>query len=310
MVKTKRAGLKKTTKKSKIVTNKTQKSGKSKKNTDVVEEEVVSDVSAPKIEPVEKVNTDMEVLDLEKKENKKVNKKRVTKNKKGSRSSKKTKQSAVVDVVEEPSSDIVVEETPVVDVVEVEETSAVEVEETPVVVEVEETPAVDVVVEETPAVVVEENEKEEIVETDINLLGKNLLNLTSTLTELLKQVKSVQNDMKVIQKQYNKVSKEHEKMLKKKRNSKNNKPSGFAIPSSLSDEMLDFLGLEKGIKVPRNEVLKLINKYIVENELRQEEDKRNILPDKKLKKLLNVKKNDKVTYFNLQSYLKPHFIKT
>ena len=116
--------------------------------------------------------------------------------------------------------------------------------------------------------------------------------------------------MKVIQKQYNKVSKEHEKMLKKKRNSKNNKPSGFAIPSSLSDEMLDFLGLEKGIKVPRNEVLKLINKYIVENKLRQEEDKRNILPDKKLKKLLNVKKNDKVTYFNLQSYLKPHFIKT
>ena len=277
MVKTKRAGLKKTTKKSKIVTNKTQKSGKSKKNTDVVEEEVVSNVSAPKIEPVEKVNTNMEVLELENKETKKVNKKRVTKNKKGSRSSKKTKQPAVV-----------------------EEPSAVEVEETPAVVEVE----------ETPAVVVEENEKEEIVETDINLLGKNLLNLTSTLTELLKQVKSVQNDMKVIQKQYNKVSKEHEKMLKKKRNSKNNKPSGFAIPSSLSDEMLDFLGLEKGIKVPRNEVLKLINKYIVENELRQEEDKRNILPDKKLKKLLNVKKNDKVTYFNLQSYLKPHFIKT
>ena len=301
MVKTKRAGLKKTTKKSKIVTNKTQKSGKSNKTNDVVEEEVVLNVNAPKIEPVEKVNTNMEVLELENKETKKVNKKRVTKNKRGSRSSKKTTQPAVVEetpvVVEEPSA-----------VVEVEEPSTVEVEETPAV-EVEEPYAV-VEVEEPAVVDVEENEKEEIVETDINLLGKNLLNLTSTLTELLKQVKNVQNDMKVIQKQYNKVSKEHEKMLKKKRNSKNNKPSGFAIPSSLSDEMLDFLGLEKGIKVPRNEVLKLINKYIVENELRQEEDKRNILPDKKLKKLLNVKKNDKVTYFNLQSYLKPHFIKT
>ena len=284
MVKAKRAGLKKTPKKSKIVTNNIQKSEKSKKTNDVVEEEVVLNVNAPKIEPVEKVNTNMEVLELENKETKKVNKKRVTKNKKGSRSSKKTKQPAVV------------EETP----------ADVEVEEPADVVE---EPAA--VVEEPAAVVdVEENEKEEIVETDINLLGKNLLNLTSTLTELLKQVKNVQNDMKVIQKQYNKVSKEHEKMLNKKRNSKNNKPSGFAIPSSLSDEMLDFLGLEKGIKVPRNEVLKLINKYIVENELRQEEDKRNILPDKKLKKLLNVKKNDKVTYFNLQSYLKPHFIKT
>jgi len=298
MVKTKRAGLKKTTKKSKIVTNKTQKSEKSKKNTDVVEEEVVLNVNAPKIEPVEKVNTNMEVLELENKETNKVNKKRVTKNKKGSRSSKKTKQPAVV---EETPADVEVEEPADV----VEEPAAV-VEEPAAVVE---EPAA--VVEEPAAVVdVEENEKEEIVETDINLLGKNLLNLTSTLTELLKQVKNVQNDMKVIQKQYNKVSKEHEKMLNKKRNSKNNKPSGFAIPSSLSDEMLDFLGLEKGIKVPRNEVLKLINKYIVENELRQEEDKRNILPDKKLKKLLNVKKNDKVTYFNLQSYLKPHFIKT
>ena len=300
MVKTKKGSLKKTTKKSKISINKTQKSRKSKKNDDVVEEEVVSNVNAPKIEPVEKVNTDMEVLDLEKKDNKKINKKKVTKNKKGSSSSKKTKQPAVVEepsaVVEEPSSAVVEEEKPAV-VVE-EPSSAVVEEEKPAVVE-----------EEKPAVVVE-NEKEEIVETDINLLGKNLLNLTSTFTVLLKQIKNVQNDMKVIQKQYNKVSKEHEKMLKKKRNSKNNKPSGFAIPSSLSDEMLDFLGLEKGIKVPRNEVLKLINKYIVENELRQEEDKRNILPDKKLKKLLNVKKNDKVTYFNLQSYLKPHFIKT
>jgi len=298
MVKAKRAGLKKTPKKSKIVTNNIQKSEKSKKTNDVVEEEVVLNVNAPKIEPVEKVNTNMEVLELENKETKKVNKKRVTKNKKGSRSSKKTKQPAVV---EETPADVEVEEPADV----VEEPAAV-VEEPAAVVE---EPAA--VVEEPAAVVdVEENEKEEIVETDINLLGKNLLNLTSTLTELLKQVKNVQNDMKVIQKQYNKVSKEHEKMLNKKRNSKNNKPSGFAIPSSLSDEMLDFLGLEKGIKVPRNEVLKLINKYIVENELRQEEDKRNILPDKKLKKLLNVKKNDKVTYFNLQSYLKPHFIKT
>jgi upstream activation factor subunit UAF30 len=306
MVKTKKAGLKITTK----------KSSKIKKNNGVsVEEKAVLNVNAPKLKPEKQVNTDFEVLELEKKVNKKINKTKVTKNKKGSRSRKKTKDAVVedsVDAVVEDSVDTVVEDS--VDAVVEDSVDTVVEDSVDAVVE----DSVDTVVEDsvdedslvTTSAVQNNNEKEEIVDTDINLLGKNLLNLTSTLTELLKQVKNIQNDMKVIQKQYNKVSKEHEKMLKKKRNSKNNKPSGFAIPSSLSDEMLDFLGLEKGIKVPRNEVLKLINKYIVENELRQEEDKRNILPDKKLKKLLNVKKNDKVTYFNLQSYLKPHFIKT
>ena len=145
--------------------------------------------------------------------------------------------------------------------------------------------------------------------TEIELLGKNLFNLTTVLGNFSKQIKDIQNEMKTIHKQYNKVSKEYAKMTKK-RNNKNNKPSGFAIPTKLSDEMLEFLGLEKDVKVPRNEVLKLINKYIVENNLREEKDKRIILPDKKLKKLLNIKKNDKVTYFNLQSFLKTHFVKT
>lgn len=190
----------------------------------------------------------------------------------------------------------VVDETPVV----VDEGSSVIVDETPVVVDE------DSVTSPNTDKTIDDDSKEL---TEIDLLGKNLLNLTTILGNFSKQIKDIQNEMKTIQKQYNKVSKEYAKMTKK-RNNKNNKPSGFAIPTKLSDEMLEFLGLEKDVKVPRNEVLKLINKYIVENNLREEKDKRIILPDKKLKKLLNVKKNDKVTYFNLQSFLKTHFVKT
>jgi archaellum component FlaC len=211
---------------------------------------------------------------------------------------KKNKKVAVVDetpVVDEGSS-VVVDETPVVDEdssVVVDEGSSVVVDESSVT-----SPNTDKTIDD---------DTKEL--TEIELLGKNLFNLTTVLGNFSKQIKDIQNEMKTIHKQYNKVSKEYAKMTKK-RNNKNNKPSGFAIPTKLSDEMLEFLGLEKDVKVPRNEVLKLINKYIVENNLREEKDKRIILPDKKLKKLLNIKKNDKVTYFNLQSFLKTHFVKT
>ena len=36
---------------------------------------------------------------------------------------------------------------------------------------------------------------------------------------------------------------------------------------------------------------------------------RKIKPDKALKSLLNMKKNDDLTYFNLQKYMNKHFVK-
>ena len=74
--------------------------------------------------------------------------------------------------------------------------------------------------------------------------------------------------------------------------------------------MTEFLGLEKDVEIARNEVTKLINKYIVENDLRNEQDKRKILPDAKLSKLLNLSGDENLSYFNLQRYIKHHFIKT
>jgi upstream activation factor subunit UAF30 len=73
--------------------------------------------------------------------------------------------------------------------------------------------------------------------------------------------------------------------------------------------MYEFLSLEKGTLVARNVVTKMLNEYIKSNNLRLESDKRKILPDEKLKKIFNCSDNADVTYFNLQTHIKDHFIK-
>jgi len=70
-----------------------------------------------------------------------------------------------------------------------------------------------------------------------------------------------------------------------------------------------FLGKPIGTELARTEVSRAINIYIQENGLRDYENDRKINPDEKLSNLLRLKEEDELTYFNLQKYLKPHFIK-
>ena len=138
-----------------------------------------------------------------------------------------------------------------------------------------------------------------------------LTTLLDTVSVLMTQLKGVQAEIKTVQKNYTKLLKEHDK-TKNKSKRQNRKPSGFAKPSALTEDMTQFLGLDKDVEIARNEVTKLINKYIVDNDLRNEEDKRKIQPDKKLAKLLNfdVNGDEQLSYFNLQKYIKHHFVKT
>lgn len=171
---------------------------------------------------------------------------------------------------------------------------------------------------ETPVVVEDKVEKEHSVVEEVkdqvelrqeDALKVQLDTLLSNLGGIITTVKSLQAEVKTIQKAYTKVVKDNDK-ARNKNKKKNRSPSGFAKPSGLTDEMTTFLGLEKGVEIARNEVTKLVNKYIVDNSLREESDKRYISPDKKLTKLLNYDKSvEKLSYFNLQKYLKHHFVK-
>ena len=92
------------------------------------------------------------------------------------------------------------------------------------------------------------------------------------------------------------------------------RPSGFAKPSLLSDELCKFLGMDNGSLIARTDVTRAITKYVKENNLFDAADKRTIVPDNKLSALLNTKPAadgslPKITYFNLQSHIKQHFIK-
>lgn len=98
----------------------------------------------------------------------------------------------------------------------------------------------------------------------------------------------------------------------KKRRAKNvnRKPSGFVKPTLITDELAVFLGKETGTLMARTEVTREINQYIRDNNLQNPTNGRHILPDKKLGKLLRVGKSDELTYFNLQKFMSPHFVKT
>jgi chromatin remodeling complex protein RSC6 len=53
-----------------------------------------------------------------------------------------------------------------------------------------------------------------------------------------------------------------------------------------------------------------INQYIRDNNLQNKTNGRIIVPDSKLAALLKTQPTDELTYFNLQRFMKHHFIKT
>ena len=97
---------------------------------------------------------------------------------------------------------------------------------------------------------------------------------------------------------------------KKSKRSGNRQPSGFVRPTLISTELADFLGRSHGSEMARTEVSKEINKYIRDQSLQDKDNGRQINADAKLKTLLKLEDADVLTYFNLQRYMKHHFIKT
>ena len=146
---------------------------------------------------------------------------------------------------------------------------------------------------------------------DADSLTAKLAEYSSKLQALTALVNVVKNDYKVLEKAITKELKAAQKASKKgKRNAGNRAPSGFVKPTLISDELALFLGKDKGSLLARTAVSKEINVYIRANQLQDKENGRKINPDAKLAKLLKIQKGDELTYFNLQKYMKHHFVKT
>jgi chromatin remodeling complex protein RSC6 len=59
----------------------------------------------------------------------------------------------------------------------------------------------------------------------------------------------------------------------------------------------------------RTDVSKELNAYICAKDLKDKTNGRFIHPDASLSKLLNLQSTDVLSYFNLQKYIKHHFLK-
>jgi chromatin remodeling complex protein RSC6 len=129
----------------------------------------------------------------------------------------------------------------------------------------------------------------------------------------LTRYKDLLTTLKTMRKTLNKERKDVQKIIKasnlKAKRKANRSNGGFTKPVPLSQPLCTFLNVSNDTELPRTEVTRRITAYIKENKLQNESDRKQILPDNTLKTLLFMKDGDVLTYFNLQRYLKYHFLK-
>jgi chromatin remodeling complex protein RSC6 len=77
----------------------------------------------------------------------------------------------------------------------------------------------------------------------------------------------------------------------------------------LSDELCAFMGLPSKSQKSQTDVTKYVSTYVKSHSCFDPTFKRRILPDAKLAKLLRVTDKNEVTYLNLQTFLKVHYLK-
>lgn len=147
-------------------------------------------------------------------------------------------------------------------------------------------------------------------ETDASTLNQKMNEFGAKLQQLTSIFSAVKVDFKTLEKTIAREIKAAQKSSSKRaKRAGNRAPSGFVKPTRISDELAQFLGKDVGSEMARTAVSKEINNYIRANQLQDKENGRKIHPDAKLSALLKIQDSDELTYFNLQRFMKHHFIK-
>jgi|TARA_B110000261_G_scaffold37895_1_gene44189 upstream activation factor subunit UAF30 len=144
---------------------------------------------------------------------------------------------------------------------------------------------------------------------EINYIQTKFDGIFGSLSTFKTQISSLQQQIKGLEKDVLKDLNAANKIIEKAKNKPKRKPSGFALKVQISDDLKNFMGVDKDEMVARTEVTKFLIGYIKDNNLQNKDDRRIIECDKRLNKLLDVPNGDVVTYFNIQRYMNIHFIK-
>lgn len=148
--------------------------------------------------------------------------------------------------------------------------------------------------------------------------------LIKSKQELISSIKQEVQELRKMQRDHETALKDAMKNKKRKQrdDATPRKPSGFASPVVVSDDLYSFLeryGVSSGQPIARTDVTRHITAYIKEHDLQNPEHRREIVPDATLKKLFgdaqelkdpeNPKSPMVYTYLKLQRYLSQHFPK-
>lgn len=142
-----------------------------------------------------------------------------------------------------------------------------------------------------------------LVDSQIESLREN-----QTKSNGIKFLRSLNKRLKTLKNQASRIKQRNTSVKKSNPNSN----SGFLKPVKISADMAKFTGWSTSEPKSRVDVTKYLCNYIKEHNLQNPEDKRQIIPDAKLAKLIKFdskKETEPLRYYSLQKYLKPHFIK-
>jgi len=155
-----------------------------------------------------------------------------------------------------------------------------------------------------PVTATEEVVEEVRLDTEVKAVTTRLLALREMVSELVTESKRLEKKSTKLQKLADKRRKR--KAAVEGEEAKPARVSIFQIPTDISPQLCAFLGRPAGSQESRSNVTKFVTTYVKEQNLKNKHD---INPDAKLRSLLNVKADEKLTYFNLQKYLNPHYLK-
>jgi hypothetical protein len=142
------------------------------------------------------------------------------------------------------------------------------------------------------------------LESEAKSITARLLAVRETVSELISEAKRLEKKAAKVQKLADK--RRRRKAPVEGEEGKPARVSIFQIPTDISPALCAFMGRPSGSQESRSNVTKFITGYVKEKNLK---DKHDIKGDAALLKLLNLTKEDKLTYFNLQKYLNVHYLK-